>query len=429
MAGLNGAIGGTLAAGLESMAQGLRKPVGIRTETAQMPKDGSWVPEATKGCALVRDALGLVPLDGLRISGWDLDTSPVVAGLRRNQIVESDLIRAIEGPLSKLTPRPGVAWTNSGWSRDGGRLASARQATDSIRRDIDHFRRETGAERVVVVNGMPTAPPIEQDPALGSLAAFEAALDSSSPALTASMLYFYAACREGCAHVNFTPNAVEVPALHELALNSRVPFVGRDGKTGQTFLKTVLAPAFRSRGLVVRGWFSTNILGNTDGLALSDPRSCRTKVESKLAALEQILGYPVVSESGEPAHVVSIHYYPTRGDAKEAWDNIDLLGFLDTPMQLKVNFLCKDSVLAAPLIVDLVRFAAHAHQRGEAGVLRYLSIYFKSPIFATTDPRVEHDFFEQDAMLARYLESSSGQSDASASHVGKKGAAPARVTA
>jgi len=420
MAGLGGAIGSTVAAGIEALRAGLRKPQGIRTETARMPIHGSWVPENTKYRALVKDALGLVPLEGLHVSGWDVDPQSVSASVRRNRIVSHELVAALQGPLSELVPRPGVTLEEGTWRCEGQVLTSTREAVDRIRRDIDAFRRTAGVERVVLVNALPTGPGVGKDPALASLSAFEAAIDASNPALTPSMLYFYAACREGCGHINFTPNVIEVDALHELAARTHIPFAGRDGKTGQTFLKTVLAPAFRARDLVVRGWFSTNILGNTDGLTLSDPKNCRTKIESKLAALEQILGYPVVSDSGEPSHVVSIHYYPTRGDAKEAWDNIDLHGFLDTPMQLKVNFLCQDSVLAAPLVIDLVRFVAHAQERGESGVLRYLSAYFKSPIASAADPGVEHDFFEQDAMLARYLEATVEQRDGNGARLPSK---------
>ena len=402
--GTRGAIGSTVAIGLEAVRRGLRSPSGIRTETARLPVNGSWVPLLTRGRPLLRDALGLAPLDGIVASGWDRSTLSLSAAARKHGVVDATLLAALDDVLPDAPPYAAVERVGGEFSRQGRPLGSAREACDLLRRDIAAFRTSAELDEVVVVNLMPTAPPVMSDPAFETLPRFEAALESSSPVITAGMLYFYAACREGCSHINFTPNLVELPALRELAARCGVPFAGRDGKTGQTFLKTVLASAFRSRDLHVRGWFSTNILGNSDGLALSSPDALSTKVTSKLEALEQTLGYPVTSASGEPAHLVSIHYYPPRGDAKEAWDNIDLCGFLDAPMQVKVNFLCQDSALAAPLVLDLVRFAAHARRRGEAGVLDYLSGYFKTPLTAQPDQTPEHDFFAQDAALARYVE-------------------------
>jgi myo-inositol-1-phosphate synthase len=282
------------------------------------------------------------------------------------------------------------------------KFKTPRAATNAIRDDIKAFRNANGLKRVVIVDLTPTTPIPPDSPAHHSLKHFEEGLDSGDVAITANMLYFYSACKEGCSYVNFTPNQVEVDSLRSLAAECKTPFAGRDGKTGQTFIKTVLAPGFRERQLRVRGWFSGNILGNADGKALADPAACKTKLISKTAVLDSILGYPVVSETGEPTHIVSIIYYPPRGDAKESWDSIDLEGFLGARMQLKMNFLCKDSILAAPLVIDLARFAAFANRRGESGALDYLSMFFKSPVVGD-EQRVQHDFFDQTRMLAMHL--------------------------
>ncbi len=210
------------------------------------------------------------------------------------------------------------------------------------------------------------------------------------------MKYLYAACKLGLPHCNFTPSLSKIPALQELAERSGVPLAGEDGKTGQTLLKTVLAPAFVIRQLHVDGWYSTNILGNNDGLVLNDPESNKTKVESKSKVLDDILGYKVES------HQVHIHYYKPRGDAKEAWDNIDLVGFLGERMQLKVDFLCKDSILAAPLVIDLVRLLDLAKRNKERGIQRQMSVFFKAP-YHTEGERPQHDLFKQQALLEAWL--------------------------
>ena len=232
-----------------------------------------------------------------------------------------------------------------------------------------------------------------------TIEAFEAGLDAGDPDIGPSMLYAYAAIREGCAFGNFTPNmAADVPALLALAVSEGVPVAGKDGKTGQTMVKTVLAPGFRARALRVRGWFSTNILGNRDGEALHEPESLKSKLATKAEALDSILGYPVED------HVVSINYYRPRGDEKEAWDTIDLVGFLGRPMQLKLNFLCRDSILAAPLVLEIARCLALASRTGEAGVQEQLSTFFKAPMSAEGDVP-EHALMRQEQALHEWLAS------------------------
>jgi len=227
--------------------------------------------------------------------------------------------------------------------------------------------------------------------------AFEAGLQRSDERISPAMKYLYLACKLGVPHVNFTPSLTKVPALEALAETSGIPIAGEDGKTGQTLLKTALAPAFQVRQLHVTGWFSTNILGNNDGKVLDDPESNKTKVNSKLSVLDEILGYEV----GD--HQVHINYYRPRGDEKEAWDSIDLAGFLGERMQLKINFLCKDSILAAPLVIDLVRLMDVAHRAGERGIQNQFSLFFKAPYHAEGE-RAVNDLFKQNALLHDWVE-------------------------
>jgi len=248
-------------------------------------------------------------------------------------------------------------------------VAETRRAqAEAVRTDLRRFRDEEQLDGLVMVNLASTERwPDPSAAALLSAAAFEDGLDADDPAITPAMVYAYAAITEGVGYVNFTPSlAADVPALVELAEARGVPIAGKDGKTGQTMLKTVLAPAFRSRALTVEGWYSTNILGNRDGLALDDPDSLDSKLRTKGSVLDSILGYPVED------HLVRIDYYRPRGDQKEAWDAIDLVGFLGQRMQLKVDFQCRDSILAAPLAIELARLTDLAQQRGEGGIQHQL---------------------------------------------------------
>jgi len=229
------------------------------------------------------------------------------------------------------------------------------------------------------------------------VAAFEAGLQRNDERISPAMKYLYLACKLGAPHVNFTPSLTKVPALESLAETSGIPIAGEDGKTGQTLLKTALAPAFAVRQLHVQGWFSTNILGNNDGRVLDDPESNKTKVASKLSVLDEILGYEVTD------HQVHINYYRPRGDEKEAWDNIDVLGFLGERMQIKINFLCKDSILAAPLVIDLVRLMDVAQRSGERGIQAQFSLFFKAP-YHREGERAVNDLFKQNALLHEWVE-------------------------
>jgi myo-inositol-1-phosphate synthase len=271
-------------------------------------------------------------------------------------------------------------------------VASYREEIALLRTHIEGFKRKHAVDRVVIANLASTEAYLEQGAVHETRAAFEAGLDRNDPAISPAMRYFYAACELGIPYCNFTPSTTNVPALAELASRTQTPYAGMDGKTGQTLVKTVLAAAMRVRRLKIEGWYSTNVLGNNDGLVLDSPDSNKTKVLSKSAVLDSIVGYHVEN------HQVHIHYYKPRGDSKEAWDNIDIVGFAEIPMQIKVNFLCQDSALAAPLVLDLVRLLDVAKQAGESGIQRQLSMFFKAPFHAPGETPV-HDLFKQEQIL------------------------------
>ena len=368
---------------------------------------------AVAGCELLRlglaghdglplaDAEGLVPYANLVFSGWDVHDADLASAAEHHGVLDTNQLAAIGPGLARLRPWPAVSDTE--WCRgvDGLHRSDAtghRARVEAIRADLRAFREEGDLDDVVVINLASTERwPDPAAPALQTIDAFEAGLDAGDEAIGPGMLYAYAAIREGCPFGNFTPNmAADVPALLALALQEGVPVAGKDGKTGQTFVKTVLAPGFRARALRVRGWFSTNILGNRDGEALHDKDSLSSKLATKAEALDSILGYPVED------HVVSINYYRPRGDEKEAWDTIDLVGFLGRPMQIKVNFLCRDSILAAPLVLEIARTLHLASRTGEAGAQEQLSAFFKAPM--TADGGVpEHALHRQEERLRDWL--------------------------
>jgi myo-inositol-1-phosphate synthase len=336
----------------------------------------------------------------LRFGGWDLtgDTLGDCA-LRHGVIGEAELADGASA-LTGMRAWPAVGSTAHCANIDGANKLGGghRAAVETIRADLDRFQREAAVDRMVMINLASTerAPPAGAE-ALASVDAFERGLDADDPAISPAVLYAYAAILEGVPYGNFTPSvAVDVPALAELARRRGVPVAGKDGKTGQTLMKTVIAPALRDRALHVDGWFSTNILGNSDGKALDDPKSLEAKLGTKKSVLDSILGYPVED------HIVMIHYYRPRGDDKEAWDNIDITGFLGQRMQLKLNFLCKDSVLAAPLVIEIARVLDLAAQRGDGGVQEQLGVYFKAPQTRGREP--DHDFFAQQRALDAWLD-------------------------
>jgi myo-inositol-1-phosphate synthase len=378
--GLGGAVATTAVAGIEQLKLGT---VG------------------TDGLPLAhRD--DLVPYDALVFAGWDVNADDLAKAAHVHRVVEPAQLDAVAEPLGAVEPWPAVADPAYCRNAEGANvvpIASLRGRVEHVRADLRRFREEQGLDRVVVLNLASTEiwPDLDA-PVLADPDAFEAGLDADAPEITPGMVYAYAAIVEGCPYVNFTPSlGADVPALLRLAERHGVPVAGKDGKTGQTMVKTVLAPAFRSRGLTVEGWYSTNILGNRDGQILDDPGSLRSKLDTKGSVLDSILGYEVAD------HLVRIDYYRPRGDAKEAWDNIDLVGFLGQRMQMKVDFLCRDSILAAPLAIELVRLIAEAQRRGESGAQEQLGYFFKAP--TTADGRVpEHALHRQEQALLTWLD-------------------------
>jgi myo-inositol-1-phosphate synthase len=378
--GVGGAVATTAIAGIETIKAG--------------SNDLSGLPLAGIG------ARGLVAYRNMQFAGWDLNGESLGSAAREHRVLDRDQIDAVDPALSAIRPWPAVGSVDFCKNVDGANkvaTGSHRAAVERIREDIGRYRKESGVDGVVVVNLASVERWPDQDEALSSPEAFERGLDRSDPCISPAMLYAYAAIAEGVPYGNFTPSlAADIPALTLMAERQGVPVAGKDGKTGQTFLKTVLAPAFRSRSLYVEGWFSTNILGNRDGLALDNPDSLQSKLKTKGSVLNSILGYPVED------HLVNIQYYRPRGDNKEAWDNIDLVGFMGQKMQIKVNFLCRDSILAAPLVIEIARILDLAKQRGQGGVQEQLGLFFKAPM-TRAGRSEEHNFPVQERNLLDWL--------------------------
>jgi myo-inositol-1-phosphate synthase len=379
--GLGGAVATTAAAGIEMLRAGSNDMAGL--------------PLAGVGAA------GIAAYRNLHFAGWDLHGENLESAVREHRVLDREQAELVAPALRGMAPWPAIGSVDFCKNVDGANKVAAgshREAVDRIRDDIRRYRETSGIENLVVVN----LASVERwpDQAAGALhtpEGFEKGLDSSDPAISPAMLYAYAAIVEGVPYGNFTPSlAADIPALTTLAERRNVPVAGKDGKTGQTFIKTVLAPAFRSRSLYVEGWFSTNILGNRDGLALDNPDSLQSKLNTKGSVLDDILGYPVED------HIVDIRYYKPRGDNKEAWDNIDLVGFLGQKMQIKVNFLCRDSILAAPLVIEIARVLDLARQRGAGGVQEQLGLFFKAPM-TPAGKREEHSFPVQERALLDWL--------------------------
>ena len=385
--GLGGAVATTAVAGAALIAAGRQDATGL--PLAEYPD------------------LDLAPYAGLRFGGWDLYTDDLAEAARHHGVLSPEQLDAARPHLEGLRPWPALANRRfcGGVVNGDDTASSLREQVARVQADLRAFRGEVGGP-VVVINLASTEAALDPAcPAYQAPSAFEAALDADDEAVSPGMVYAYAAIAAGVPYGNFTPTAAaDIPALREFARERGVPVAGKDGKTGQTFVKTVLAPALRARALRVDGWFSTNILGNRDGEALRDPDSLKNKITTKGDVLGSCLGYPVDD------HVVMINYYKPRGDDKEAWDNIDVAGFLGQRMQLKVNFLCKDSVLAAPLALEIARCLELAHRKGQGGVVEAMGAFFKAP--ATQDGSApEHAFDRQHRRLLAWLEAASAQAD------------------
>jgi myo-inositol-1-phosphate synthase len=390
-----GAVSTTTIAGVLAVRRGLARPIGSLTQmgTVRLGKR----PEART--PLIKDFVPLASLDDVVFGAWDLFSDNAYEGAKTAGVLEGPLLEQIRPELEAITPMTAVFDRRYVKRLDGPNVKKGRtkrDLADQLVEDMRTFKRDRGCDRLVMVWCGSTEVYLTESPVHATLAAFEAGLEANDDNIPSSMIYAYAALKEGIPYANAAPNlSADVPALLELAAKTRSPLMGKDLKTGQTLIKTIIAPGLKARLLGVEGWYSTNILGNRDGEVLDDPESFKTKEESKKSVLDYILQPNVYPELyNDLCHVVRINYYPPRGDNKEGWDNIDIFGWLNYKMQLKVNFLCRDSILAAPIVLDVALFLDLAKRAGMAGIQEWLSFYFKSPQHA---PGLypEHDLFIQ----------------------------------
>ena len=399
-----GAVATTLIAGVELVKREQSKPIGSLTQMGTIR-----LGKRTDGRSpLVKDFVPLARLEDIVWGAWDVYPDDAYVAASRAGVLEGGKhIESVSDALRDIRPMAAAFERQYARNLEGehtkGEIGK-RAMLNEIREDINRFRDEKKVDRCVMIWCASTEIFIEPGPAHMDLESFEAAIDANDPTIAPSMLYAYAAILEGLPFANGAPNlAVDTPVLRKLATDLNVPISGKDFKTGQTLMKTVLAPMLKARQLGLSGWYSTNILGNRDGEVLDAPENFKTKEESKLGVLEDILEPSKNPDLyGNVFHKVSINYYPPRGDNKEGWDNIDIFGWLGYPMQIKVDFLCRDSILAAPLALDLILFSDLAQRAGLGGIQEWLSFYYKSPQVA---PGLypEHDLFIQLTKLKNTL--------------------------
>ncbi len=393
--GLGGAVSTTFLAGVEAVRRKRAVPVGSMTQmgTIRLGKRFEYrIP-------LIKDFVPLAQLDDLIFGGWDIFPDDGYQAALQAEVLRDGDLKPLRPFLEKMRPWPAAFDRSFVKNLDGPNVKSATSHLDlveGIKADIDTFRRENSVSRCVMIWCGSTEAFLEPSETHASLRNFEKGLRKNDRAISPSMLYAFAALSSGIPYVNGAPNlTVDIPAMEELAEKQHVAIAGKDFKTGQTLMKTILAPGLKARMLGLTGWYSTNLLGNRDGLVLDDDDSFKTKEQSKLSALKTILQPEVYPQLyGEFHHKVSINYYPPRGDQKEGWDCIDIFGWMGYPMQIKVDFLCRDSILAAPLVLDLVLFTDLAQRAGMSGIQEWLSFYFKSPQCAPS-LYPEHDLFIQ----------------------------------
>src|SRR4026209_538338 len=390
-----GAVSTTTIAGVIAIRRGLAKPIGSLTQMGTIRLGKRTEANSPK----IKDFVPLASLDDVVFGGWDLFDENCYEAAKTAGVLEKDLLDQIRPELEQIRPWPAVFDRRYVKRLDGPHVKKGRNKrdlADQLRADIQKFKAGQGLSRLVMVWCGSTEAVLTESPVHAPLEAFEEGLEASDDNIPSSMIYAYAAIKEGIPYANAAPNlSADIPALLELAQQTGAPLAGKDLKTGQTWMQTLIAPGIKARLLGVEGWYSTNILGNRDGEVLDDPESFKTKEESKKSVLDYILQptlYPDLY--GKLTHVVRINYYPPRGDNKEGWDNIDIFGWLGYPMQLKVNFLCRDSILAAPIVLDSALFLDLAKRAGMSGIQEWLSFYFKAPMHA---PEVypEHDLFIQ----------------------------------
>ena len=407
-----GAVATTFVAGVEAVRKGIAHPIGSLTQMGTIR-----LGKRTEGRSpKIKDFVPLAGLNDLVFTGWDIFEDDMYSAARNAGVLDASLLDQVKPFLSSVKPRTAVFDKNYVKKLDGPNVKKGKNKMDlaeQVREDIHDFKQSSGAERLAMIWCGSTETFIKAGPVHKSIAAFEKGLRANDESIAPSMIYAYAALKEGVPFANGAPNlTVDIGAMHELSKQMEAPICGKDYKTGQTLIKTILAPGFKARMIGLAGWFSTNILGNRDGEVLEDPGSFKTKEESKLSVLEHILQPELYPELyGNICHKVRINYYPPRGDNKEGWDNIDIFGWLGYPMQIKVDFLCRDSILAAPLVLDLVLFLDLAKRSSALrgiGIQEWLSFYFKSPMTAE-GLYPEHDLFIQSMKLKNTLRHLKGE--------------------
>jgi myo-inositol-1-phosphate synthase len=413
-----GAVATTFVAGVEAVRRGLAQPIGSLTQLGHIR-----LGKRTEGRQpKIKDFVPLASLDQLEFGGWDPIPDDAYETAKKAGVLEAAHIEQVADFLKGIKPMPAVfdpAYVRRIEPQNVKRGRTKRDLGEQLREDIRRFREERGCSRLVMVWCGSTEAYLQPSEVHTTIEAFEQAMERNDPAIAPSMIYAWAAIMEGVPFANGAPNlTVDIPALQQLARERGVAIAGKDFKTGQTLMKTILAPGLKARMLGLSGWFSTNILGNRDGAVLDDPANFKTKEESKLGVLEHILQPNLYPELyGQVHHIVRINYYPPRGDNKEGWDNLDIFGWLGYPMQIKVDFLCRDSILAAPIVLDLALFLDLAQRAGMAGIQEWLSFYFKSPMVA---PGLypEHDLFIQQMKLKNTLRHLMGEEQIT--HLGRE---------
>ena len=404
-----GAVSTTTIAGVIAIRRGLAKPIGSLTQmgTIRLGK------RTEKNSPRIKDFVSLAALEDVVFGGWDIFEDNCYEAAKTAGVLEKDLLDQIRPELEQIRPWPAVFDRRYVKRLDGPNVKKGKNKKDlaeQLRADIQKFKADHGLNRMVMVWCGSTEVYLTESPAHATIETFEKALEASDDTIPSSMIYAYAAIKEGIPYANAAPNlSADIPALNQLAQQTGSPLAGKDLKTGQTLIKTIIAPGLKSRLIGVEGWYSTNILGNRDGEVLDDPESFKTKEESKKSVLDYIFQpnlYPELYE--KLCHVVRINYYPPRGDNKEGWDNIDIFGWLGYPMQLKINFLCRDSILAAPIVLDSALFLDLAKRAGMSGIQEWLSFYYKSPMHAA-GLYPEHDLFIQLMKLKNTLRYMQGE--------------------
>jgi myo-inositol-1-phosphate synthase len=401
--GIGGAVSTTFLAGVESVRRGLALPIGSLSQmgTVRLGKRFEYrIP-------LIKDFVPLANLDDLVFGGWDVFPDNGFQAAIQAGVLKQEDLNPVQPFLEDLSPWPAVfnqAYVKNLRGPNVKPQTSYLELVEALKRDIEDFKRVNGLSRCVMIWCASTEAYLRPSDVHASLENLERGLENNDPNISPSMIYAYAALSSGIPFINGAPNlTVDTPAMVELATQRRIPIAGKDLKTGQTLMKTILAPGIKTRALGLSGWYSTNILGNRDGLVLDDKDSYKTKEESKLSVLDTILQPEVYPDLyGKFYHKVAIDYYPPRGDSKEGWDCVDIFGWLGYPMQIKIDFLCRDSILAAPIVLDLILFTDLAQRAAMQGIQEWLSFYFKSPQCAA-NLYPEHDLFIQSMKLKNTL--------------------------